>query len=145
MLCLIFLGKPISKVYHYWRLGEPNNHGGEEDCVELYRSGYLNDKSCDKKFRFICKKSLQTLQWNHDCNMPDSGRLFRQLTFPKMAIIVSYDLKCNHVFVTIWRSFDYIVGLVVTALCQVTRCLYLLHLFCLPWTQIWVVFCALSN
>ena len=74
----IFLGKPISEVYDNWRVGEPNSDGGEEDCVELYRQGYLNDKSCDKKFRFICKKSLKTLEWNHNCNMSDLSKLFLQ-------------------------------------------------------------------
>nr|QNH72452.1 toxin candidate TRINITY_DN20081_c1_g3_i1.p1 [Ceriantheomorphe brasiliensis] len=44
--------------YLRWRTGEPNNHGNE-DCVHLYSTGYMNDREChdSSRCRFICKKS----------------------------------------------------------------------------------------
>ncbi|KAF9790180.1 hypothetical protein SFRURICE_010840 [Spodoptera frugiperda] len=53
--------------------GEPNDAGGVEDCVILRQDGTLNDDQCTKKFPFICKKSLQSLEWNQRCNFPNLG------------------------------------------------------------------------
>ncbi|KAI8775664.1 C-type lectin domain family 17, member A, partial [Biomphalaria glabrata] len=33
-------------VTNIWNNGEPNNYGGNEDCVEMYTSGVLNDINC---------------------------------------------------------------------------------------------------
>lgn len=45
-----------------WNQGEPNDHGGLEDCLELNkirgRNKYWNDNSCEKSFNFICEKDL---------------------------------------------------------------------------------------
>uniref|UniRef100_A0A8W8K429 C-type lectin domain-containing protein n=1 Tax=Magallana gigas TaxID=29159 RepID=A0A8W8K429_MAGGI len=45
-----------------WNQGEPNDHGGLEDCLELYkirgRKKHWNDNSCEKSFNFICEKDL---------------------------------------------------------------------------------------
>ncbi|XP_034478043.1 pulmonary surfactant-associated protein D-like [Drosophila innubila] len=46
--------------YLYWRYPEPNNKGGNENCVQVLRvdSKYaMNDNSCDFKFNFICEKN----------------------------------------------------------------------------------------
>ncbi|XP_025108871.1 cell wall protein DAN4-like isoform X3 [Pomacea canaliculata] len=42
-----------------WNSGEPNNKEGNEDCVEMYSSGLLNDLPCDWSHLYICEKHLQ--------------------------------------------------------------------------------------
>ncbi|XP_035882641.1 pulmonary surfactant-associated protein D isoform X4 [Phyllostomus discolor] len=44
-----------SLVYSNWAPGEPNNSGGEEDCVEIFDNGKWNDKSCGEKRLVICE------------------------------------------------------------------------------------------
>nr|QWY13112.1 IML15 [Mythimna separata] len=63
-------GKRVADVYHNWNLGEPND-SGNEDCVIIFSSGKMNDVACDRKFPYFCKKTLQSLEWNQACNMPD--------------------------------------------------------------------------
>ncbi|ELK36684.1 Pulmonary surfactant-associated protein D [Myotis davidii] len=46
-------GKPL--VYSNWAPGEPNNNGGNEDCVEIFTNGKWNDKSCGEKRLVICE------------------------------------------------------------------------------------------
>lgn len=37
--------------------GEPNDSGGNEDCVMMYTDdGYWNDLNCDNTLQFICEK-----------------------------------------------------------------------------------------
>ena len=40
-----------------WTPGEPNQSGGEEDCLSFYpRQGYhWNDEHCDKSMYYICE------------------------------------------------------------------------------------------
>ncbi|CAH0721768.1 unnamed protein product, partial [Brenthis ino] len=64
-------GVPITNVYNRWGPGEPNDAGGEEGCVILRRDGTLNDDNCERKYPFICKKTLSTLEWNVYCDIPD--------------------------------------------------------------------------
>ncbi|RVE40947.1 hypothetical protein evm_014403 [Chilo suppressalis] len=64
-------GIPISDVYSKWDAGEPNDHGGQEDCVNFRRNGFLNDDNCDKKYPFICKKKRSMLEWNQFCFIPN--------------------------------------------------------------------------
>jgi hypothetical protein len=33
--------------YTGWRRGEPNNYGGNENCVHTLANGYWNDAPCD--------------------------------------------------------------------------------------------------
>lgn len=72
----MLLGKSVSEVYNQWQQSEPNDLGGNEDCVHLNLQGDLNDFPCDGKSYFICKKSLQTLEWNYPCNMSNLGMFF---------------------------------------------------------------------
>ena len=41
-----------------WADGEPNSDGGNEDCVEMYRSGHKNDNDCRFENYFICEFEL---------------------------------------------------------------------------------------
>ena len=42
--------------YHNWHAGEPNQWGGNEDCVEVNSSGKWNDCNCAKRFKFVCDR-----------------------------------------------------------------------------------------
>ncbi len=38
-----------------WNAGEPNDSGGNEDCVELQSSGFWNDGNCRTELPFFCE------------------------------------------------------------------------------------------
>lgn len=44
--------------YMVWDYNEPNNAGGDEDCICVKRTGGLNDISCDLKMAFMCELEL---------------------------------------------------------------------------------------
>ena len=44
-------GSPMT--YTNWYSGEPNNHGGNEECLHM-RDGKWNDIKCSRKLDFIC-------------------------------------------------------------------------------------------
>ena len=46
--------------YTNWHTGEPNDFGGDENCVELltsYRGAEWNDKNCNRSLRYVCEIS----------------------------------------------------------------------------------------
>ena len=47
-------GSPLA--YTNWRNNEPNNFGGNEDCVEFRMGLGWNDHSCDRLFTSVCEK-----------------------------------------------------------------------------------------
>ncbi|KAJ8722607.1 hypothetical protein PYW07_003787 [Mythimna separata] len=97
-------GKPLTQVYSTWELNEPNNAGGDEDCVHIDKQGYMNDCECDAKYNYICKKSLTSLEWNQECNMPnldyvfskDTGRCFKVHTTPLTWVEASAMCEVEH-------------------------------------------------
>ncbi|KAL0842207.1 hypothetical protein ABMA28_014368 [Loxostege sticticalis] len=66
-----FDGRPINDVYSNWAPGEPNNANDNEDCVIMRRDGTLNDVNCNDKNPFVCKKTISSLEWNTNCDMPN--------------------------------------------------------------------------
>ncbi|XP_054585141.1 pulmonary surfactant-associated protein D [Eptesicus fuscus] len=46
-------GEPLG--YSNWNPGEPNNKGGNEDCVEIFTKGKWNDIPCEEKRLVICE------------------------------------------------------------------------------------------
>ena len=45
--------------YVNWRDGEPNDHTGYENCIEMQtRSGQWNDLPCTIWRQFMCKKNI---------------------------------------------------------------------------------------
>ncbi|XP_073943839.1 uncharacterized protein isoform X1 [Choristoneura fumiferana] len=71
-------GRPVLDIYNNWGQGEPNDADGNEDCVILRRDNTLNDDKCDRKYPFICKKSLLYLDWNTLCDIPDPSYVFNK-------------------------------------------------------------------
>ncbi|CAH1645988.1 unnamed protein product [Spodoptera littoralis] len=66
-------GKLISDVYGSWKPNEPNNMGGQENCVALLNDGKMNDYDCNYKKYFVCKKPVHSVKWNSRCNMSSPG------------------------------------------------------------------------
>ncbi|KAJ8722639.1 hypothetical protein PYW07_003819 [Mythimna separata] len=64
-------GRPISEVYHKWQPGQPDDEEKKQDCAVLTKKGDMDDDNCDTKYGFICKKSLQSLEWDYKCDLPE--------------------------------------------------------------------------
>ena len=49
-------GSPFE--FTFWYSGEPNNHGGGEDCIHHRLGGYKwNDRPCSDSLTFLCSKT----------------------------------------------------------------------------------------
>merc|ERR1719410_1013924 len=48
--------------YTNWAAGEPNSLGDNEDCVEMYETGWWNDIPCNFRFRPLCNNPT----WSRD-------------------------------------------------------------------------------
>ncbi|KAJ8725742.1 hypothetical protein PYW08_003925 [Mythimna loreyi] len=117
-------GKPISEVYTNWWNGEPNNAFGHEDCVTFEPTNRnMNDDTCEVNKHFICKKSLKTLQWNSNCNMPnldytlskDTGKCYKVHTTPltwNEAYSVCLLEQSTLAMISTTREADYLAKLV---------------------------------
>ena len=60
----VYLSTNQTISFTYWQSNQPDNHNGNEDCVEFGGHGNLemeklwNDLPCDNKEKFICEKKL---------------------------------------------------------------------------------------
>ncbi|KAJ8297750.1 hypothetical protein KUTeg_024281 [Tegillarca granosa] len=45
-----------SRPYVYWARGEPNNKGGNEDCLQIVNRRN-NDNRCNRKMYYVCEKA----------------------------------------------------------------------------------------
>ncbi|MGH0178643.1 UNVERIFIED_CONTAM: hypothetical protein FKN15_077463 [Acipenser sinensis] len=43
-----------SYTFHYWNTGSPDNGGGNEKCVRMFKSGTWGDKDCNILYPFFC-------------------------------------------------------------------------------------------
>ena len=43
-------------LYENWSGNEPNNYGGNENCVEMWGGGKWNDLTCSQLRRYICQR-----------------------------------------------------------------------------------------
>ena len=44
--------------YTNWKENEPNNYGGNEECMEVRENGEWNDVRCSMALPYICEKIL---------------------------------------------------------------------------------------
>ncbi|XP_038076947.1 macrophage mannose receptor 1-like [Patiria miniata] len=82
--------------YTNWNSGEPNEYGGQEDCVEMYDhwndAGEWNDQNCDTKNGYVCQSKPDPqndpphtplnpcgINWSY---WPDEGGCFQILPDP---------------------------------------------------------------
>jgi hypothetical protein len=56
--------------YHQWQDGEPNNWGGNQDCVQLLSNNQIDDCGCGDAKRFICKTPVENVAGNRDNTSP---------------------------------------------------------------------------
>ncbi|XP_034546133.1 C-type lectin domain family 4 member G-like [Notolabrus celidotus] len=47
-------GTPVNTTY--WEAGQPNSHGGDQDCGEMVQKGEWNDEGCSNENKWICEK-----------------------------------------------------------------------------------------
>ena len=40
--------------FHYWNTGQPDNAGGNDKCVRMFKSGTWGDKDCNVLYPFFC-------------------------------------------------------------------------------------------
>ena len=53
-------GRKISdQNYTNWKLGQPDNHATNEDCMQLLNTGAWNDAPCVYSTFFICEASFR--------------------------------------------------------------------------------------
>ena len=46
--------------FEFWNTGQPDNSGGNERCVNLWKDHYYrwNDEECEHKYCFVCQNFL---------------------------------------------------------------------------------------
>ena len=51
--------------YYHWEAGQPNDLGGDEDCVDMLNlgAGFWNDDRCDAKNRALCSIHNRMMYW----------------------------------------------------------------------------------
>uniref|UniRef100_A0A8C3JUZ6 C-type lectin domain-containing protein n=1 Tax=Calidris pygmaea TaxID=425635 RepID=A0A8C3JUZ6_9CHAR len=51
-------GTDYKTTFTFWKEGEPNNSGNNEDCAHLWVSGQWNDVYCTYECYYVCEKPL---------------------------------------------------------------------------------------
>nr|XP_014130065.1 hepatic lectin-like [Zonotrichia albicollis] len=51
-------GTDYKSSFTFWREGEPNDSGNNEDCAHLWISGKWNDVHCTFECFFVCERPL---------------------------------------------------------------------------------------
>uniref|UniRef100_A0A2A4JYM9 C-type lectin domain-containing protein n=1 Tax=Heliothis virescens TaxID=7102 RepID=A0A2A4JYM9_HELVI len=73
-------GENSVDVYTNWKRGQPDDFRKREDCVLMTNDGLMNDIVCTDKNSFICKKNIDTYEWNHNCNIYNMDYKLNQKT-----------------------------------------------------------------
>lgn len=58
-------GVPVENLFNKWDCGEPDDSNEDQDCVILGMSGKLDDKSCNRRYPYVCKKLSSSLKTNN--------------------------------------------------------------------------------
>ena len=59
--CWVWATPVISRVDEaVWASDEPNNSGGNENCMDLKETGYwyINDDPCTSEYMYLCKRDV---------------------------------------------------------------------------------------
>ncbi|XP_029814500.1 hepatic lectin-like, partial [Manacus vitellinus] len=51
-------GTDYKTTFTFWKEGEPNNSGNNEDCAHVWLAGKWNDVYCTYECYFVCEKPL---------------------------------------------------------------------------------------
>ncbi|XP_062975356.1 hepatic lectin-like [Elgaria multicarinata webbii] len=61
-------GSDYINSFTYWKRGEPNNDGFNEDCAHLWVNGEWNDVYCTYQCYYVCEKPLPGVRPPHQRN-----------------------------------------------------------------------------
>jgi len=50
-----WVGQNVVAVYTHWLPNQPNDYGGNQDCVLIYKSGGWDDSGCNESHHYICE------------------------------------------------------------------------------------------
>ncbi|XP_046861634.1 CD209 antigen-like protein E [Xenia sp. Carnegie-2017] len=79
-------GKPS---FTSWFPGKPNNYGGLQDCVSIYKSKWM-DIRCGHHFNFICQRERRNLNYIGECQSSPCGKDHSCINIPG-----SYECLCS--------------------------------------------------
>ncbi len=89
----------------HWRLGEPNDFGGAEDCVAWADNsfGYWNDQGCEATAPFICEAGCDPVEWyaDGDGDGYGAGGPAERACTPSPGNVAS-DEDCDDLDPTVW-------------------------------------------
>ncbi|NP_001165396.1 C-type mannose receptor 2-like [Bombyx mandarina] len=65
-------GVPLAKIPHDWADYEPDNAGGDENCILMYPDGNFADVNCTDTFQYVCYKKKTSTVAMSSCGSVDS-------------------------------------------------------------------------